>query len=182
MNSIIIVKGTLDSGVTSQITTNKNKGLVNLCIPYISQIFKSKTNNGIKSSNCVYNITEIGSDVVNNKPENKLLAENLQRLQLFENLEYDWNGNGADKLSSDLINQMKGIVKDLTIQPSIFPTARKSIQFEYENDNEDYLQFELFEDGRLKKFIYHKSGVSSTDYIDINIENINRMVYIFNGR
>jgi len=34
----------------------------------------------------------------------------------------------------------------------IFPTARGSIQMEYETERGDYLELELFEDGRLKAF------------------------------
>ena len=64
------------------------------------------------------------------------------------------------------------------IQPRIFPTARNSIQFEYEKQDGEYLEFELFEDGRLKKFSYSGGGQFSTELIeDKDVEGIVRAFY-----
>lgn len=108
------------------------------------------------------------------------LHRSIKTLDEIRELEDDWNGNGASRFPEALLNQMYSIVKRIHKQPQIFPTARDSIQFEYENDNGDYLEFELFDDGRIKQFLYTISGKSSTVYIDV--EDINKVVDRFYER
>jgi hypothetical protein len=38
------------------------------------------------------------------------------------------------------------LIKSLYRQPDVFPTGRQSIQFEYEKENGEYLEFEIFHD------------------------------------
>ena len=45
-----------------------------------------------------------------------------------------------------------------------------SIQLEFENNYGDYLEVELFEDGRLKEFFYGQDG--KTEIREIRIESI----------
>ena len=55
-----------------------------------------------------------------------------------------------DKVCSDiLITKMSLLLMLLKVKPEIFPTNRNSIQFQYEKDNGDYLEFELLEDGSV---------------------------------
>lgn len=111
------------------------------------------------------------------------LETNLERLDYFATFEDDWNGNGASKFSKDLIEKAKYIVKNISVQMYVFPVARDSIQFEYTKDNGDYLEFELYEDGRLTKFIMR--GDDTTDFgkngIDMpnDIDSINEVVNEF---
>jgi hypothetical protein len=74
------------------------------------------------------------------------LKSNLKKLNAFKNLGFNWNGNNAEPFSEVIIEKAKSILVALRIQPKIFPTARKSIQFEYEKHNGDYLEFEIFKD------------------------------------
>lgn len=63
------------------------------------------------------------------------------------------------------------------------PVARDSIQFEYLKPDGDYLELELFEDGRLTKFIMGKNGKMDfgDDGEDIknDIDSINEVVNKF---
>ncbi len=61
-------------------------------------------------------------------------------------LKYNWNENGAEPFSSDLIEKCKNLLSYLIYTPFISPTACGSIQFEYEKDSGDYLEFEIFQD------------------------------------
>ena len=70
----------------------------------------------------------------------------------------NWNGNGAPRFSPRLLDRICGIVETLPRQPDIFPTANDSIQLEYENSRGDYLEFEIFEDGRIKEFLCEAQG------------------------
>ena len=80
------------------------------------------------------------------------LESNLLYLDEISKLEDNWDGYGAEAFSSKHIALAKDIVTRLPYQPEIFPTPR-SIQFEYTLDNNDYLEFELFEDGYIVGFI-----------------------------
>jgi len=126
------------------------------------------------SSNCYMlsrgNISLFSENIL---PVNNDVLFNFSKLDEIALLPDNWNNNGASSFSERIIERMRFIVSQLKIQPSIFPTARNSIQFEYENTKGDYLEFELFENGDLKKFCYTSTGSSTTEYItDESIEGI----------
>ncbi len=86
-------------------------------------------------------------------------------------LKYNWNENGAEPFPYDLIYKCRKILDALSKEPFISPTACGSIQFEYEKDDDDYLEFEIFNDkikvysstveGGEKEYILN--GVSASD-------------------
>lgn len=78
--------------------------------------------------------------------EEKRKSINLQKLKDLEKLEYNWNGNGAEPFTTEVLNNANYIYHNIIREPKIFPTGRKSIQFEYEKNNGDYLEFEIFHD------------------------------------
>ena len=104
----------------------------------------------------------------------------LRVLDEIADLKDDWNNNGASKFSESIIATMRKIIGYLEIQPMIFPTAKGSIQFEYENDANDYLEFELFENLSIKKFTLNHNGLSKTEMI--SLEKIDEVVKEFYGR
>jgi hypothetical protein len=77
------------------------------------------------------------------------LSDNLKALDSFRALNENWDGYGAKPLPHDLIERMRTLIWILPIQPEIFPTARESIQFEYDCDNGSHIEFEMFTDGTL---------------------------------
>lgn len=107
------------------------------------------------------------------------LLHSYQKLYEISCLAEDWNGNGAKRFSTELIDSVRNIVEKIVRQPNIFPTARESIQLEYENDLGDYLEFELFENGRFKKFYCGHDGEIITE--DIPAEMIYEVVNRFYG-
>lgn len=94
------------------------------------------------------------------------LRSNLEKLEEFKNLEFDWNGNKAEPFSEFLVEKAKSVLLTLKEQPEVFPTARKSIQFEYEKDNGDYLEIEIFED--FAKFFQIIDETESSDEVDFS--------------
>lgn len=107
------------------------------------------------------------------------VLNSLRVLDEIADLKDDWNNNGASKFSEAIITAMRKIINNLEIQPMIFPTAKGSIQFEYENNTDDYLEFELFEDLSIKKFTLNHNGVSKTEMI--SVEKIDEVVKEFYG-
>lgn len=89
------------------------------------------------------------------------LRSNINTLNLFLSLPQNWNDNNAQPFNNCLIKKCISIISELEYQPEIFPTARQSIQFEYEKTNGDYLEFEFFEE---KIIVYMEKG-------EIEIEN-----------
>ncbi len=72
------------------------------------------------------------------------LNENIRRLNSFSNLKQNWNNNNANPFNDKLIYKAFNILTSLNYSPEVFPTGRDSIQFEFEKDNGDYLEFEIF--------------------------------------
>lgn len=107
-------------------------------------------------------------------------SRSLLRIREIESLGDNWNGNGASVFSDKILAAARNAIYQLSVQPSILPTARDSIQFEYENVVGDYLEFEIFEDGQIKKFYYGHDGNAETAFISVS--EMNMLVNDFYGR
>jgi len=59
-------------------------------------------------------------------------------------LKRDWNGNNANPFPASLIEKCTTLISQLEVQPFISPTAYGAIQMEYEKENGDYLEFEIY--------------------------------------
>lgn len=104
---------------------------------------------------------------------------NNQKIKSMKKLKDNWNGYGAKKIPKTIIHKMKKIIRGIKIQPEIFPTALPSIQFEYEKENGDYLEFNLLENGKIKVFLMMADGYKNTEIIKNNINTINEKINIF---
>lgn len=87
------------------------------------------------------------------------------RFEEISKLPDNWNDRGSNKVSTELLDYVKNILAVLDVEPDIFPTARDSIQLEYNNNSGDYLEFEIFADGKIKKFYCNRNGETSTDFV-----------------
>ena len=93
--------------------------------------------------------------------------ENLCRVNKFAKYKYNWNDNGASTFDTKHLEIVKGILVMLKVQPEVFPTANNSIQFEYEKDNGDYLEFEIFADNRIHSYLERGGCTESKEIKDI---------------
>lgn len=59
-------------------------------------------------------------------------SKNMTLLASLKGLEANWNDNGAEPFNASLIDRCRRLIMMLKRQPQIFPTARQSIQFEYD--------------------------------------------------
>ena len=80
------------------------------------------------------------------------IQENIEKLNQFAEFQPDWNGNGAQPLSSELLQRVKYILPLFANQPFLSPTANHSIQLEWDT-NQYYIEMELYEDGTGKIFM-----------------------------
>ncbi len=84
--------------------------------------------------------------------QNERVLSNLNLLESYKVLDDDWNGNGSPRFSNEFVEDVKTIVSKLDLSPKIYSTGRGSIQLEYEKKNGDYLEFEIFGNGRINCF------------------------------
>lgn len=68
------------------------------------------------------------------------------RLNEIATLIDNWNANGAEAFSSNLIEKCKRILSKLPYAPEIYSTAINAIQFDYSRSNGDSLGLEIYED------------------------------------
>lgn len=83
---------------------------------------------------------------------NDAVINNLKLLDDFGKLEDNWDGYDAPGFTAkeSLIRFCKETISCLGFnQPSIFPTARNSIQLEYEKENGEYLEFEVYDTNKI---------------------------------
>ena len=95
------------------------------------------------------------STIKNQMPFNDIMINNLKLIDDIGKLDDNWDGYDAPGfvVKESLIRFCKEIVSCLGFnQPSIFPTARKSIQMEYEKNNGEYLEFEILEINKISYF------------------------------
>ena len=83
---------------------------------------------------------------------NYIQRNTLMRLVQMAALKDNWNGYGAQPLPHDTLYKAQRLIPALHVQPEIFPTADGSIQFEYEKDNGDYLEFQFTGKGTCEVF------------------------------
>ena len=110
-----------------------------------------------------------------------MLRESLVRLDEIKNLEYNWNGYGAEPFSASMISQIEKIIRNLSKQPEIYPTAQSSIQLEYNNENGDYLEFEIFDNGVINQFLLKSNGESISQK-RIPKNTLNKVIESFYGQ
>ena len=108
------------------------------------------------ASNTVYNDGTITITVAGLRgfTMNNPLQKSIKTLEEISQLRDNWNENGAEPFSDQIIKRCISLVEKLSTQPDIFPTAQKSIQFEWYTPFGNYLEIEIFEDGHcstLKK-------------------------------
>lgn len=110
----------------------------------------------------------------------KNLRDSIKRLEQIQALDENWNGYGAKPIPTSVIGTAREVVQALQHQPVICPTARESIQLEYERASGDYLEIELFADDTMGVFRI-VGGAESEWTQPIDVAYINDMVDQFCG-
>jgi len=106
------------------------------------------------------------------------LQHSLKAIADIRKLEDDWNGYCAKKIPADICDIAEEIVTHLSVQPSLFPTARRTIHAEYNFDNDNYLEFEISSDDVCTTFVpsydYNKAKFKSFNIDDY--EGLNTLI------
>jgi hypothetical protein len=106
---------------------------------------------------------------------------NITKILSFKNLEPGWNGKGSESFSDKVLNIAMSFINlpNLKYQPSVFPTGRLSIQFEYEKSNGNYLEIEAFEDHFT---LYSEIDNTPTERENLSIQEILVDINAFHSR
>lgn len=113
----------------------------------------------------------------------RTLEYNLNKVDEMYKFKKNWNLYGANPIPKETLDLTKKVLKELTMQPEVFPTGASTIQLEYEKGN-NYLEIELCEnslslfmlnekdkDSFSIKSYYEFRGIDSvSDYINLLIE------------
>ena len=140
---------------------------------------KAVLNNSMRATHSIY---YLGATIT--ESENKISkdsfafkeAANLTLLEAFKHLNENWNGYGAKKFDAAFIENVKQIVLNLDFPPKIYPTGRNSIQLEYEKKNGNYLEFEIYQDGKISSLRIINDEETEKD---IDIANMNGYISDF---
>lgn len=122
----------------------------------------------------------------------------LNKLKHFSQLEYNWNGYGAQPISKAIINQIIELIPKFKYIPEVFPLATAGIQLEWEFDVASarpplndiyiemlrglvYVELTIEEDG-VKVFMID-DGYEMTRHLKNNIaDEINELLDIINSK
>jgi len=72
------------------------------------------------------------------------IVNNRIILNDIAHLKKNWNNNNANPFPASLIEKCITLISQLEVQPFISPTACGAIQMEYEKENGDYLELEIY--------------------------------------
>jgi hypothetical protein len=73
------------------------------------------------------------------------VCETLADLINMKEFKEGWNGYKANPIPQSVITKTIDLVGQLSPTPKVFPTARESVQLEYDM-NDIYIELEIFED------------------------------------
>ncbi len=122
-----------------------------------------KTDYGVKIAPEFHKTSFAISDLY--KDFNMPYFELKSKLDSFRELQKNWNGNDAERIQENLIvkadNFLTSTLK-ISQSLSIFPTARDSIQIEFEKTNGEYCEVEIFSNSF--EIYYEKDHHSSESY------------------
>lgn len=104
------------------------------------------------------------------------IKKNLRKLELIADFQDGWDGYNAKKISDNLINNVQNTIFSLIYQPELFPTAKNTIQLEYDGPNNTYLEFEIDETDNIGVFSIDRNGNENYQTIKRNAETMNQMV------
>jgi len=107
------------------------------------------------------------------------LHKNLKRLLAISLLKDNWDGNGANAFSKDLISKVRNIIILLNKQPELFPTSVNSIQLEYEGADNSYLEIEITDQDTAEVYRIDRSGGEDTFLIKVDADILNKLVTAF---
>lgn len=116
--------------------------------------------------------------------QNTELEKNFKLLKDIENLDDNWDTEGAKAVNTDIINVVRKELPFLLYQPDIFPTPDGTIQLEWADKDLNHLNVDIINKTQMTitEMRHHNKFVSINTYL-INASILNgKLREFFNGR
>ena len=110
-----------------------------------------------------------------------ILDDNMNKLEVIRRLKDGWNGNGAPAFSDATVDKVVKLVKGVSLQPEIFPTALNTIQLEYDNSRHDHMEIDIGESDAAQIYIKMCNGEERFEEIKVDAKAVGRRVKEFYG-
>ena len=107
------------------------------------------------------------------------IIQSKKKLRMIEGLTDNWNGNGAESFSKELIGKIDSFIDGLEYQPEIFPTAGKSIQLEYDRINSGHIEFDVSEKDIIEVYEVCSDGKDKEYDIPSDVRSLNEVLKRF---
>lgn len=105
------------------------------------------------------------------------LVEMERLIESFSILDDGWDGYGAPKIPDSIIEKAIIIANGLLVIPDeIYPTPQKTIQLEYNKNEDNYLEVEI--DERCIFFLERKNGIER-EWVEYDEDCINLVLVDF---
>jgi hypothetical protein len=131
-------------------------------------------NDDIYTSSYSFFNNQLNSSLIKSSKPTQL-DMNIISLENIKKYESNWNGLNGKSFDSNFLNLLSIKLNQLNKQPSIYPTGRGSIQFEYYlKDN--ILEIEVYSDFNCEYFSEKNGKISEGN---TEFENINNLVNEF---
>lgn len=104
---------------------------------------------------------------------------NLKKLEQIASLPNNWNENGANAFSKQLLSKVRNLIIFLNTQPEIFPTACDTIQLEYDKNNGAHLEIEIGENDLAEVYLIKSNGEDEFKNVSSDVYTINKVVEKF---
>lgn len=181
-NGVLIRHNELSSTKMSGVsfTLHALIGVSLLSLPENSvNMYRSNVETRVDSQDRVY----FGESSVVGTSFDLLKIENLNKIGKLKELNYNWNGNGAEDFTSEEIELFEKIINALNVQPQIAPTGKGSLYIQYEDNANNVLAFDVSIE-RVEKVFVPKGVFANAQtevYTDQFINNILQSVKDFYG-
>ncbi|MFZ2727701.1 MAG: hypothetical protein WAX77_15725 [Methylococcaceae bacterium] len=133
--------------ISSEKVFLRNIAVTALCCSSVIPLLPKENKTDFSYSiNPTYDVSYSSQDFLSSHAKDYNLL--LMRIDEIQSLKENWNGYGANTIPFSVINSAKNFIfyiKDLSEFISVFPTARQSIQIEFDR-NGIYCEAEIFSD------------------------------------
>ena len=203
-NNLFEFNNTLNSNITTSIATNdistvstfdtKPKAIIGLIflattlftgqttpIEYNSVIIQNMLNDReyIRYDNVSFNNVNITKTPIDGNIVDEGQKFNLEKLEQIASLPNNWNENGANAFSKQLLSKVRNLIIFLNTQPEIFPTACDTIQLEYDKNDGAHLEIEIGENDLAEVYLIKSNGEDEFKSVSSDVYTINKVVEKF---
>ncbi len=119
--------------------------------------------------------------LVENDDRGKVVPDSIKKLTEIEELEDNWNGNGAASFPKELTMKVRYILEHIAVEPEVFPTACNTIQLEFDRADGAHMEIEISESMDADLFSVSADNKETCESIACEVSEINKVVKEFYG-